>query len=117
MRPMNAFADAMAHAQTVRQYMTQAVLGLNASHANVDDATAALHKARIAWMEVVFSIGKAGQSAPPAPAALNDGFMRHRPTDERSVLAKREALALDLTEVDRLIDWLGARHRATRAQA
>lgn len=115
MRPMNAFSDAWNHAQTVRSCMTQALQDLGPANANVADAAAALHRARLAWNEVAFSIGKAGQSTPPAPAALNESFFFPRPSDERHVDAKREALALDLVQVDRMIDWLDARAQRARA--
>jgi hypothetical protein len=117
---MTAYADAWNQAQTVRMWMVTAEreLAAGATIANAEQAAASLGKARAAWTELSVWMARLGQVSPPAPQALGDGFIRARGTIpppsmfDRALAAKREVLALDLVEVDRIIDWLGVKQRA-----
>lgn len=117
---MTACADAWTQAQAVRTWMVQAeqTLAAGSSLAHIDGAMVSLAKARAAWTELGAWLAHMGQVAPPAPPALVDGFLRVRGTLPppsilaRTLAAKREAVALDLVEVDRIIDWLGVKQRA-----
>lgn len=117
---MTAYADAWTRAQAVRAWMVQAELELAAgtSLVHIDGAMSALAKARAAWDDLTAYLARVGQLSPAAPPALVDGFLRIRGTlpppsiFARTIAAKREAVALDLVEVDRIIDWLGVKQRA-----
>ena len=117
---MTAYADAWTQAQAVRTWMVQAELALagGTSLADIDAAMIALSNARAAWGELGAWLVHLGQVSPAAPPALVDGFLRVRGTLPppsilaRTLAAKREAVALDLVEVDRIIDWLGVKQHA-----